>query len=640
MLKKIALVTIMLMLLLGIPIYGMASFKPIEIYINEQKIESDVPPIIVNDRTLAPVRVISENLGAEVYWDNDNRLVQVITPSKTIILKIDDRKALVDGQEILLDVPAKIVNDRTMVPLRFLGETLGAKVGWDNDLRRVIINRTGTKIVDISYETIEGKPSVVIKGDSPLEYSIIETQDDDRLAIDVTGHLDTLKNALYIYDSYLNKAVAGEIFSEPPVTRVVLDLKPQVSFRTHSSPDKKYIFLTFDNILEDVTIESQQHELFVKLKTTNPTDLNYFFLSNPERLVLDINDTMLSEIDSPEVPKNDFVKAIRFGQFSENTVRVVFDLKNDINYQVFQDNDVFSVIFSEVHTVQDIQVTREGDMALVDIVADGEIGYELRADKNKKQLKIVMPGVAIGKNLLNQDVIKITDDIIEYIELVKVKDAKNYNFEIIISLNSFASYEMLSSPPSSLIRLGIHKSPLKNKLIVIDPGHGGIEPGAVVGDVKEKDLNLDIALKLKKLLEASGAKVFMIRDDDTFVSHFVRAGMANEINADLFVSIHNNSAGSGASGTETLYYSDPEKKLFAQALQKAVVRHIGLNDRGIVERPGIVVTRETKMPSALVELGFMTNKNDLALLMTDEFRQKVAEGILQGIIDYLSGRID
>ena len=276
MLKKIALVTMMLMLLLGIPIYGMASAKPIEIYINGQKIESDVPPVIINDRTLAPVRVISENLGAEVYWDNDKRLVQILTPSKTIILKIDDSKALVDGEEILLDVPAQIVNNRTMVPLRFLGETLGAKVSWDNDLRRVIINRTGTKIVDISYETLEGKPSVVIKGDSPLEYTVIETQDDARLAIDVIGHLDTLKNALYIYDSYLNKAVAGEIFSEPPVTRVVLDLKPHVSFRTHSSPDKKCIFLTFDNILEDVTIESQQHELLVKLKTTNPTDLNYF----------------------------------------------------------------------------------------------------------------------------------------------------------------------------------------------------------------------------------------------------------------------------------------------------------------------------------------------------------------------------
>ncbi|HHV17475.1 MAG TPA: AMIN domain-containing protein [Thermoanaerobacterales bacterium] len=640
MLKKSAFVMILLILLLSIPISGMASLKPIEIYINDQKIESDVPPVIVNGRTLAPVRVISEKLGAEVYWDNDNRLVQVITPSKTIILKIDDRKALVDEQEVLLDVPAKIVNDRTMVPLRFLGETLGAKVGWNNDLRRVIINRTGTKIVDLSYETIGGKPSVVIKGDSPLEYTLIETEDNDRLAIDITGHLDTLKNALYIYDSYLNKALAGEIFNDPPVTRVVLDLKPGVSFRTYSSSDKKTIFLTFDNTLEDVIIESQKHELLVKLKTTNPTDVTYFFLSNPDRLVLDINDTMLSEMAPPEVPENDFVNAVRLGQFSENTVRVVFDLKNDINYQVFQDNNVFSVIFSEGHTVEDIQVTREGDMALVEIAADGEIGYELKADKNKKQLKIVMPAVAIGKNLLDQDVIKITDDIIEYIELVKVKDAKNYNLEIIIHLNSFTSYEMLSSPPTSLIRLGIHKSPLKNRLIAIDPGHGGSEPGAVVGNVKEKDLNLDIGLKLKKLLEASGAKVFMIRDDDTFISHFVRAGMANEINADLFVSIHNNSAGSGASGTETLYYPDPEKKLFAQTLQKAVVRHIGLNDRGIVERPGIVVTRETKMPSALIEVGFMTNKNDLSLLVTDEFRQKVAEGILQGIIDYLSGQID
>jgi N-acetylmuramoyl-L-alanine amidase len=640
MLKKSAFVTILLILLLSIPISGMASLKPIEIYINDEKIESDVPPVIVNDRTLAPVRVISENLGAEVYWDNDNRLVQIMTPSKTIILKIDDRKALVDGDEVLLDVPAKIVNNRTMVPLRFLGETLGAKVSWNNDLRRVIINRTGTKIVDFSYETIGGKPSVVIKGDSPLEYTMLETQDNDRLAIDITGHLDTLKNALYIYDSYLNKAVAGEIFSEPPVTRVVLDLKPGVSFRTYSSSDKKTIFLTFDNTLEDIIIESERHELLVKLKTTNPTDVNFFFLSNPDRLVLDINDTMLSEIAPPKVPENDFVKDIRFGQLSENTVRVVFDLKNDINYQVFQDNDIFSVIFSEVHTVKDIQVTREDDMTFVEITTDGEIGYEIKADKNKKQLKIVMPAVAIGENLLNQDVIKINDDIIEYIELVKVKDVKNYNFEIVLNLNSFSSYEMFSSPPSSHIRLGIHKSPLKNKLIVVDPGHGGIEPGAVVGDIKEKDLNLDIGLKLKKLLEASGARVFMIRDDDTFVSHFVRAGMANEINADLFVSIHNNSAGSGASGTETLYFTDPEKKLFAKALQKALVRHIGLNDRGIVERPGIVVTRETKMPSALIEVGFMTNKNDLALLMTDEFRQKAAEGILQGIIDYLSGQIN
>lgn len=198
MYKKIFLATLMLLLIISIPICAMASPKPIEIYINGEKVESDVAPIIVNDRTLAPVRVISENLGAEVYWDNDNRLVQVETPSKTIILKIDDTRALVDGQEVVLEVPAKIVNDRTMVPLRFLGETLGAEVSWDNDLRRVIINRSGSKVVDLAYETIDGKPTVIIKGDSLLEYTTVEIEDDNKLVIDIKSHLDTLKNALRI----------------------------------------------------------------------------------------------------------------------------------------------------------------------------------------------------------------------------------------------------------------------------------------------------------------------------------------------------------------------------------------------------------------------------------------------------------
>ena len=198
-------------------------------------------------------------------------------------------------------------------------------------------------------------------------------------------------------------------------------------------------------------------------------------------------------------------------------------------------------------------------MTIVEILASDEIGYELRPDKGKRQLKIVIPGVAVGKNLINQDFIKVDDDIIDSIALAKVKGSKNYTLEVIVNLNTFSSYEMLSSPPSSCIRLGIYKSSLKNKLIAIDPGHGGSEPGAVVGSVKEKDLNLDIGLKLKKLLEESGARVFMIRDDDTFVSHFVRAGMANEVDADVFISIHNNSAGSGASVLK-LYISQNLKK--------------------------------------------------------------------------------
>lgn len=126
----------------------------------------------------------------------------------------------------------------------------------------------------------------------------------------------------------------------------------------------------------------------------------------------------------------------------------------------------------------------------MEISASDEIGYELKADKNKKQIKIVMPGVAIGDRLVSRDVIRVSDGIIDYIELVKVKAAKNYNLEIVINLHSFTSYEMLSSPPSSNIKLALHSSPLINKLVVIDPGHGGSDPGAVVGNVNEKTSTL------------------------------------------------------------------------------------------------------------------------------------------------------
>jgi N-acetylmuramoyl-L-alanine amidase len=132
----------------------------------------------------------------------------------------------------------------------------------------------------------------------------------------------------------------------------------------------------------------------------------------------------------------------------------------------------------------------------------------------------------------------------------------------------------------------------------------------------------------------------MTRDKDIFVNLYTRAGIANEVKADLFISIHNNAGNSGTSGTETLYYPEPEKKALALCIQKALVKSIGLPDRGIVERPGLVVTRETRMPSALVEVAFMTNKGDLSLLLTDEFRQKAAEGIASGIINYLTGRAD
>ena len=128
----------------------------------------------------------------------------------------------------------------------------------------------------------------------------------------------------------------------------------------------------------------------------------------------------------------------------------------------------------------------------------------------------------------------------------------------------------------------------------------------------------------------------MTREDDSYVGLYERAYIANDMNATLFVSIHNNAYYSKYKGTETLYYpssgSGFNSKRFAQIVQAELISALGTNNRGIVERPNLVVLKATKMPAVLAEIGFMTNEEELARLKTEEFRQKAAQALCDAIL--------
>jgi N-acetylmuramoyl-L-alanine amidase len=138
--------------------------------------------------------------------------------------------------------------------------------------------------------------------------------------------------------------------------------------------------------------------------------------------------------------------------------------------------------------------------------------------------------------------------------------------------------------------------------VVIDPGHGGSNPGAVYGNVNEKDLNLKVSKILKDKLTASGVTVYMTRTDDRDVGLYTRAEIANKLNADLFISIHHNaSPNTSAQGIMTLYYPTANDKVFngkklAQIVQKHLVNSLKTRDWGIIPRPNLVVIRQTRMP--------------------------------------------
>ncbi len=167
--------------------------------------------------------------------------------------------------------------------------------------------------------------------------------------------------------------------------------------------------------------------------------------------------------------------------------------------------------------------------------------------------------------------------------------------------------------------------------VVIDAGHGGFDRGGIPGQrVSEKDMTLDVARRLKNVLEASGYRVVMTRDSDVFVPLGTRCAIANSNRKAIFVSVHFNSATrSGASGIETYFYSRGSLPL-ASAIHHYVVGGAPSSSRG-VRRRGYYVLRKTSIPAVLVECGFLTNATEAAYAQNASYRQKLAEEIAAGV---------
>ena len=176
--------------------------------------------------------------------------------------------------------------------------------------------------------------------------------------------------------------------------------------------------------------------------------------------------------------------------------------------------------------------------------------------------------------------------------------------------------------------------------VFLDPGHGGSDPGAIANGIYEDELNLSIAKKVQNLLKAQGVDVEMSRTSDVFLSLNERANLANAYNGDVFVSIHNNSfSSSSAYGIETFYTaSKSTSKELANPLQSNMVSQTGGYNRG-VKTADFVVTKNTSMPASLVEGGFLTNTNEAANLKTDAYQNKLAQGIANGIMEYLKSNV-
>jgi N-acetylmuramoyl-L-alanine amidase len=199
--------------------------------------------------------------------------------------------------------------------------------------------------------------------------------------------------------------------------------------------------------------------------------------------------------------------------------------------------------------------------------------------------------------------------------------------------------------------------PLSGKVIVIDPGHGGIDGGASFNNVLEKNMNLEVSLKLKRMLERDGANVIMTRAKDVSLDHLnrkneyrhkrdliSRVDIINSTAPDLFLSIHVNAdrSSSKTNGPMVFYFINSiESKKIAQSIQKKLEEAYTQSGHNVSPRKpvgniSLYILRNTKVPGVIIELGFITNTKDRELLTTQAFQERISAAILLAIKEYFS----
>lgn len=387
-----------------------------------------------------------------------------------------------------------------------------------------------------------------------------------------------------------------------------------------------------------------------------------------------INGTETAMDVAPRIIKNRTMIPVRFVSEAAGC-QVSWDGKNRIVSVVSPEKETER----KWTTISGIQISPEGNEATVE--ADGEIGsYTSFKMTNPSRLVVDIKPAKLGPengtvetadnpyfysirySQYAEDTVRITADLAPFVSgTVKKSDSPKS------VLMTFERKELdlpgeLSEPAGSTSKEDqaildrYHLQPVaeeaRRKLVVIDPGHGGTDTGSRgyengIAVLNEKDVNLDVALKVREMLKAAGVRLYMIRTGDVTIPLYDRQDTANMLEASLYVSIHNNSyTTSVPSGTEVHYHGKDDPPVdgisaveLAKNLQKTLTANLGLLDRGTKVSPELAVLRRTSMPAIIIEGAFISNPGDLNYMKTDDFREKYAVSVASCIIEALNNSI-
>ena len=664
--KKLLLTTLALGLLGATTVYGeqvkMDLFyngkhhayaaKEVKIEIDgKAMVPKDMPAVIIDGRTMLPMRQIAQELGCEVNWNEAAKQIYVMRGSDIIVFTVDSKTGYENGKEFTMDVPATIVNDRTMLPVRALADALHLNIKWDDPNRIVSIQSGDTVVKDEpkapeSGQTTAGTltgiqtPSAkdadqtfTIQADGPMGRYEKTFVDDQKIVLDFYGAKSSLPSEITKTNSDIVTGIrtATHENNGDSFTRVVFDLSGKKDYEVTQSADKKNITISFGKTTVDkISAVHSQNKDIITIGGTGSYGASVAMTADPQRIVVTIPNCQSNLSDKINTAELQYVLDGKVDTSKGNTVELVLSVEDLVQYSYREETqnlilEIYPTTLKNMRYDKNANVLYldkkdkidTGSVKFEDHYLDGYFDVTLSGDYESDY---------------GYGTYDVKGTVVENIEV----STKGGNTTFRFKQNRISAYEVTAEGDSYAIRVKNPKE-VYDKVLLLDAGHGGKDPGTSGNGMQEKNLNLTIAQKIAQKLQGSGIKVYMTRDSDVYPENSTRAKTANDI-ADLMVSIHMNSGPETANGTETLYQVHANdngarltSKQLAEILQGKVVSATGNTNRGAKLWTDVLILNRTTVPAVIVEVIFITNTGDALKISNPAYQDQVAQAIADGI---------
>lgn len=663
---------------------------------------SNLPSILIANTAMAQAyKVFAKSMGVTYKYSESKGTVSFTKGDINLLMELGSNLAYLNDEVIDCGVAPKLVfnedngEQAVLVPAQFVSKALGYDYNWNSNTKTSEITTTKKVGKEPNITVPPVSPSIPGDGDySELEYfnwtakeSFKAVLEESKNAMNSENYIDTgsVNTSLFLkldtdqltkdkekyqlsFDQPFSNVTAAKVNEELILTfhnmiatdsiltfgnelakeaRVIYDAvnnqtdviftlsDASINYTMASEKDGKGLSLSlYPNYLTQIS-SGRDESGYEYLSITGLKGISPIVTEDEDSIYVSIPNTINTLGDnnfSNQEGKTSMVYVSLNSTSQNNSFLIIQKPSPDVTYEIHEDGSTYTIYFGQEEEIPVINntplnITLPSGIRLSDI--SSEDNYY------KKQISIFIKGD--HRAFFEKNPIVNT---YENVSNIKVSYSSSKGTELLITTKSIQGFKY--TIVDSKLQVTIDRpSAIYDRIIILDAGHGGKDPGAVKGKTEEKVINYKVLNEYaKEYFANSGIKVYYTRVDDTLIALADRAAFAKQVEADLFISLHCNSATTSAARGTSVYYSSINKSKTSSGLTSSILastlvnnlsKSLGTKNLGIIDK-GFVVVRDNSVPAVLIELAFLTNPDDLSLLTSSTSQKKAAKTIYDTVV--------